>query len=58
MNLVSSSDKSLMKFPTGHVGLVASSFSQKMVLPKIAKWIIDALIIYLGTDDGVIFLFS
>ncbi len=37
--LVSSSDKSLMKFPTGHVGLVASSFSQKQVLPKVAKWI-------------------
>ena len=28
-----------MKFPTGHVGLIASGFSQKMVLPKIAKWI-------------------
>jgi polyhydroxyalkanoate synthase subunit PhaC len=38
-NLVSSSEKSLMKFPTGHVGLIASGFSQKMVLPKIAKWI-------------------
>ena len=38
-DLVSSSEKSLMKFPTGHVGLVASGFSQKMVLPKIAKWI-------------------
>ena len=38
-NLVSSSDKSLMTFPTGHVGLVASGFSQKIVLPKIGKWI-------------------
>ncbi|HEY0580231.1 MAG TPA: class III poly(R)-hydroxyalkanoic acid synthase subunit PhaC, partial [Candidatus Nitrosocosmicus sp.] len=38
-DLVSSSEKSLMKFPTGHVGLIASGFSQKMVLPKIAKWI-------------------
>lgn len=38
-NLVSSEDKSLMKFPTGHVGLIASGFSQKMVLPKIGKWI-------------------
>lgn len=38
-NLVSSSEKSLMKFPTGHVGMIASGFSQKMVLPKIAKWI-------------------
>ncbi|MDQ6723690.1 MAG: class III poly(R)-hydroxyalkanoic acid synthase subunit PhaC [Thermoproteota archaeon] len=38
-NLVSSSDKSLMSFPTGHVGLIASGFSQKTVLPKIVKWI-------------------
>ncbi len=38
-NLVSSSDKSLMTFPTGHVGMVASGFSQKIVLPKIGKWI-------------------
>ncbi len=38
-NLVSSSDKSLMNFPTGHVGLIASSFSQKNVLPLIGKWI-------------------
>jgi len=37
--LVSSSDKSLMRFPTGHVGLIASGFSQKAVLPKISKWI-------------------
>ena len=37
--LISSEDKSLMTFPTGHVGLVASSYSQKMVLPKISKWI-------------------
>ncbi len=38
-NLVSSSDKSLMTFPTGHVGLIASGFSQKTVLPKIVRWI-------------------
>jgi polyhydroxyalkanoate synthase len=38
-DLVSSEDKSLMQFPTGHVGLIASGFSQKMVLPKIGKWI-------------------
>ncbi len=37
--LLSSEDKSLMTFPTGHVGLVASGYSQKMVLPKISKWI-------------------
>jgi len=39
-DIVSSPDKSLMKFPTGHVGLVASGYSQKMVLPKITKWIL------------------
>lgn len=38
-DLISSKDKSLMTFPTGHVGLVASSYSQKMVLPKVSKWI-------------------
>jgi len=38
-SLISSTDKSLMKFPTGHVGLIASNFSQKNVLPKIGKWI-------------------
>lgn len=38
-NLVSSADNRLMKFPTGHVGLIASSYSQLNVLPRIGKWL-------------------
>lgn len=38
-NLVSSIDNRLMKFPTGHVGLIASSYSQLNVLPRIGKWL-------------------
>ncbi len=38
-NLVSSTDNRLMKFPTGHVGLIASSYSQLNVLPRIGKWL-------------------
>lgn len=39
-NLVSSNDKSLMNFPTGHVGLIASGYSQKNVVPRVGKWIL------------------
>jgi polyhydroxyalkanoate synthase len=39
-DLVSSKDKSLMNFPTGHVGLIASGYSQKNVIPKVGKWIL------------------
>lgn len=38
-NLISSKDHNLMKFSTGHVGLIASSYSQNTVLPKIGNWI-------------------
>ena len=38
-NLVSSIDNRLMKFPTGHVGLIASNYSQTNVLPRIGKWL-------------------
>ena len=38
-NLVSSIDNRLMKFPTGHVGLIASSYSQLNVLPRVGKWL-------------------
>jgi polyhydroxyalkanoate synthase len=38
-NLVSSIDKKLMRFPTGHVGLIASSYSQLNVLPRVGKWL-------------------
>jgi polyhydroxyalkanoate synthase len=37
--LVSSIDNRLMKFPTGHVGLIASSYSQLNVLPRLGKWL-------------------
>jgi len=36
---VSSTDKTVMMFPTGHVGLIASSYSQKNVLPKVGEWL-------------------
>jgi polyhydroxyalkanoate synthase len=38
-NLVSSIDKRLMRYPTGHVGLIASSYSQLNVLPRVGKWL-------------------
>ena len=38
-NLVSSTDKNLMRFSTGHVGLIASGYSQNVVLPKLVNWI-------------------
>jgi polyhydroxyalkanoate synthase len=37
--LVSSKDNTPMSFPTGHVGLCASTFAQKEVWPKIIKWL-------------------
>ena len=36
---VSSLDKRLMHFHTGHVGLIASSYSQNNVLPKVGHWL-------------------
>jgi polyhydroxyalkanoate synthase len=36
---VSSPDKRLMHFHTGHVGLIASSYSQNNVLPKVGQWL-------------------
>jgi polyhydroxyalkanoate synthase subunit PhaC len=36
---VSSGDKRLMRFHTGHVGLIASSYSQNNVLPKVGQWL-------------------
>jgi polyhydroxyalkanoate synthase len=36
---VGSEDKNLEIYPTGHVGMIASSFSQKNVLPKLTKWL-------------------
>lgn len=37
--VVSSEDKRLIRFHTGHVGLIASSYSQNNVLPKVGQWL-------------------
>lgn len=36
---VSSQDRRLIRFHTGHVGLIASSYSQNNVLPKVGQWL-------------------
>ena len=36
---VGSEDKTLKVYPTGHVGMIASSLSQKMVLPELGQWL-------------------
>ena len=36
---VGSADKTLRIYPTGHVGMIASSLSQKTVLPELGKWL-------------------
>ncbi len=36
---VSSSDKEMLVFPTGHIGIFVGSKSQKEVCPKIAEWL-------------------
>ena len=36
---VSSTDKELLIFPTGHIGIFVGSNSQKEVCPKIAEWL-------------------
>ncbi len=36
---VSSSDKEMMVFPTGHIGIFVGSRSQKEVCPRIAQWL-------------------
>ena len=38
---VASEDKTLKMYPTGHVGMIASSLSQKKVLPELGKWLIE-----------------
>lgn len=32
-------DKTLRLYPTGHVGMIASGLSQKMVLPEMGRWL-------------------
>jgi polyhydroxyalkanoate synthase len=39
MDAVSSSDKEMLVFPTGHIGIFVGSKSQKEVCPKIAEWL-------------------
>jgi polyhydroxyalkanoate synthase len=39
IDAVSSSDKEMLVFPTGHVGIFVGSKSQKEVCPKIAEWL-------------------
>lgn len=36
---VGSEDKTLRIYPTGHVGMIASSLSQKTVLPELGRWL-------------------
>jgi len=36
---VSSEDKTLKVYPTGHIGLLASTYSQKHILPEIGTWL-------------------
>jgi polyhydroxyalkanoate synthase len=36
---VASEDKTLRVYPTGHVGMIASSLSQKKVVPELGKWL-------------------
>ena len=38
-DVVSSADRRLMRFQTGHVGLIASLYSQNNVLPKVGQWL-------------------
>ncbi|KAG2475971.1 MAG: Polyhydroxyalkanoic acid synthase [Nitrosopumilales archaeon] len=38
---VASEDKTLRVYPSGHVGMIASSFSQKKILPELGKWLIE-----------------
>jgi polyhydroxyalkanoate synthase len=38
---VSSEDKTMKIYATGHVGMIASSFSQKKVLPEFSQWLFE-----------------
>ncbi len=40
-DLVASEDKTVLSFPTGHIGLFTSSRSQKEYAPKIAGWLAE-----------------
>jgi len=36
---IASEDKTLRIYPTGHVGMIASSYSQKQILPELCQWL-------------------
>ncbi len=36
---VASQDKTLRIYPTGHVGMIASKFSQQQILPELCQWL-------------------
>jgi polyhydroxyalkanoate synthase len=36
---VGSQDKTLRIYPTGHVGMIASKFSQQQILPELCQWL-------------------
>ncbi|MBT8173812.1 MAG: class III poly(R)-hydroxyalkanoic acid synthase subunit PhaC [Nitrosopumilus sp.] len=38
---IGSEDKTLRMYPTGHVGMIASSLSQKKVLPELGQWLAE-----------------
>ena len=38
---VASKDKTLRIYPTGHVGMIASSMSQKRILPELGRWLAE-----------------
>lgn len=37
--IVSSEDKELKVYPTGHIGLLASEYSQEHIIPEVAEWL-------------------
>ncbi len=38
---IGSKDKMLRVYPTGHVGMIASSLSQKKILPELGQWLTE-----------------
>ncbi len=38
---IGSEDKMMRMYPTGHVGMIASSLSQKRVLPELGRWLAE-----------------
>ncbi|HSN97520.1 MAG TPA: alpha/beta fold hydrolase [Candidatus Nanopelagicales bacterium] len=48
--LVSSTDKEIMRFPVGHIGLSTSSKGPKQIWPKVAGWIAARSEPYEGAD--------